>query len=132
MLSMWEGMDQARIGQLVSNLLGNALTHGTPGQPVRIEASVSADRLTISVANAGDPIPPAAMAQLFKPFFRGDVRANAKANGLGLGLHIASMIAEAHGGALTVASSEVETRFTFRMPLFPATAGQDAKGPGPA
>jgi sigma-B regulation protein RsbU (phosphoserine phosphatase) len=106
--------DPARIGQLVSNLLGNAVSHGAPGMPVIVEATTSSDWLTISVANAGDPIQPAAMAQLFKPFFRGNVRASA--NGLGLGLHIASMIAEAHGGTLTVSSTEAETRFTFTMP----------------
>jgi sigma-B regulation protein RsbU (phosphoserine phosphatase) len=106
--------DPARIGQLVSNLLGNAVSHGAPGMPVIVEATTSLDWLTISVANAGDPIQPAAMAQLFKPFFRGNVRASA--NGLGLGLHIASMIAEAHGGTLTVSSTEAETRFTFTMP----------------
>lgn len=105
--------DHARLGQLVSN----ALTHGGPQMPVRVDATASAEWLTISVANGGDPIPPAVMAQLFKPFFRGDDRASA--NGLGLGLHIASMIAEAHGGTLTV--TEIETRFTFRMPAQPAS-----------
>lgn len=109
--------DHGRVAQLVSNLLGNALTHGAPGQPVRVEARSTSEDLTISVANAGDPIPPPAMEQLFQPFFRGNVRASA--NGLGLGLHIASMIAKAHGGTLTVASSAIETRFTFGMPLVP-------------
>jgi sigma-B regulation protein RsbU (phosphoserine phosphatase) len=55
------------------------------------------------------------MERLFQPFFRGEVRRSQ--NGLGLGLHIASEIAKAHGGTLTVESSETETRFTFRMPL---------------
>lgn len=52
--------------------------------------------------------PSAALAQLLKPFGN---------DGLGLGLHIVSMIAEAHGGPLTVASSAEETRFTFLMSL---------------
>lgn len=106
--------DHARIGQLLSNLLGNALTHGAAGKPVTVEASTNADGLQISVANGGDPIPAVAMEHLFRPFFRGDIRASA--NGLGLGLHIASEIAKAHGGTLTVSSSEAETEFTFRMP----------------
>ena len=55
-----------------------------------------------------------ALARLFQPFFRSDVRPNAQ--GLGLGLHIASEIAKAHGGALGVISNADETRFTFRMP----------------
>ncbi|KRD99986.1 PAS domain-containing sensor histidine kinase [Bosea sp. Root381] len=107
--------DHSRVGQLLSNLLGNALTHGAIGQPVRVEVSANANGLELSVANAGDPIPTAAMEHLFQPFFRGDVRQSA--NGLGLGLHIASEIAKAHGGTLTVSSTPDETRFTFRMPL---------------
>lgn len=107
--------DHSRIAQLLSNLLGNALTHGAVGKPIRVEAKADGDGLEIAVANGGDPIPAAALEHLFRPFFRGDVRQSA--TGLGLGLHIASEIAKAHGGTLTVASSEVETRFTFRMPV---------------
>ncbi|MGY4474795.1 MULTISPECIES: sensor histidine kinase [Bradyrhizobium] len=60
------------------------------------------------------------MGKLFEPFFRGN--AHASRQGLGLGLYIASQIATAHGGELTVSSTEEETRFTFRMPLRPATS----------
>jgi sigma-B regulation protein RsbU (phosphoserine phosphatase) len=69
----------------------------------------------IWVANAGPPIPEKAMERLFQPFFRGEVRASQQ--GLGLGLHIASEIARAHGGSLVVHSDEAETRFTLTMPL---------------
>jgi sigma-B regulation protein RsbU (phosphoserine phosphatase) len=55
------------------------------------------------------------MEKLFEPFFRGDVRDSAQ--GLGLGLHIASQIAQAHGGRLDVTSTPAETRFVFTMPL---------------
>ena len=59
--------------------------------------------------------PAGVMKQLFMPFTRGD--AHFTKQGLGLGLFIASEIAKAHQGTLTVASSPEETRFTFRMPL---------------
>ena len=108
-------VDEGRIGQMMSNLLGNALTHGDPKAPVRLHASMSDAQLTLWVANAGKPIPEAAMERLFQPFFRGEVRPSQQ--GLGLGLYIASEIAKAHGGALTVQSNEFETRFTFSMPL---------------
>jgi phosphoserine phosphatase RsbU/P len=107
--------DKVRIAQLVSNLLGNALTHGAADTPISVLAKSDAQVLEISVANAGEPISEKAMERLFQPFFRGEVRHSQQ--GLGLGLHIASEIARAHDGTLTVASSEQETRFTFRMPL---------------
>ncbi|VVC55931.1 protein of unknown function [Beijerinckiaceae bacterium RH AL1] len=55
------------------------------------------------------------MDRLFQPFFRGEVQSSQQ--GLGLGLHISSEIAKAHGGTIAVTSSPVQTRFTFRMPL---------------
>ena len=107
--------DRSRIGQMLSNLLGNALTHGATDKPVQVRASTDHGMFELSVANAGDPIPETAMQQLFHPFFRGQVKTNLQ--GLGLGLHIASEIAKAHDGTLTVKSSNDETRFTFSMPL---------------
>ena len=107
--------DRTRIGQLVSNLIGNALTHGAPDKPVRVGARTEDGIFELWVANAGDPIPEAAMEKLFEPFFRGDVRDSRQ--GLGLGLHIASQIAQAHGGKIAVTSTPEETRFVFTMPL---------------
>jgi signal transduction histidine kinase len=106
--------DPSRFGQMVSNLLANGLTHGDPDTPVRIQASTAGGQLELSVVNGGNPIPPEAMGRLFQPFFRGEARPSQQ--GLGLGLHIASEIAKAHGGAIEVASTDKETRFTFQMP----------------
>lgn len=107
--------DRIRIGQLVSNLVGNALSHGATNEPVRVRAVTEDGLFKLSVANGGEPIPEAAMEKLFEPFFRGEVRASRQ--GLGLGLHIASQIAKAHEGSLNVTSTAEETRFTFVMPL---------------
>jgi sigma-B regulation protein RsbU (phosphoserine phosphatase) len=107
--------DRGRVGQLLSNLLGNALTHGAKDQPVRVKAQTVAGTLVVTVSNGGTPISAETQALLFQPFFRGQVRSNR--DGLGLGLHIASEIAKAHGGTLEVVSSEEETCFTFTMPL---------------
>jgi signal transduction histidine kinase len=107
--------DPQRIGQLFSNLLGNAVTHGSKDKPIVARATTDNGVFELSVTNAGDPIPPATMAQLFQPFFRGTVKKPLQ--GLGLGLFIASEIARAHGGTLDVTSVDDETRFSFRMPI---------------
>jgi sigma-B regulation protein RsbU (phosphoserine phosphatase) len=107
--------DRGRIGQLVSNLVGNAIAHGASNVPVGVRAATEEGQFKLSVANGGQPIPESAIERLFEPFFRGEVRASRQ--GLGLGLHIASQIAKAHEGTLTVTSTPEETRFTFAMPL---------------
>lgn len=107
--------DRTRIGQLVSNLIGNALSHGASNEPVSVRAETEGGLFKLSVANAGEPIPEAAIEKLFEPFFRGKVRASRQ--GLGLGLYIASQIAKAHEGTLTVTSTPEETRFDLVIPL---------------
>jgi sigma-B regulation protein RsbU (phosphoserine phosphatase) len=107
--------DRSRIGQLVSNLVGNAVTHGASDRPILVHASTENGLFRLRVCNGGERIPEEAMTRLFEPFFRGEVRASRQ--GLGLGLHIASQIAKAHEGTLTVTSTETETCFIFVMPL---------------
>jgi phosphoserine phosphatase RsbU/P len=107
--------DRGRIGQLVSNVVGNALTHGAANEPVRVSAATEEGLFRFSVVNRGEPISEAAIERLFEPFFRGEVRKSGQ--GLGLGLYIASQIAKAHEGTLTVTSTPDETRFTFVMPI---------------
>lgn len=105
--------DTGRIGQLVSNLLGNAMVHGDPGEPVTLDATTPAPgALEIAVCNKGNPIPPASMKKLFDPFERNGA---AGKQGLGLGLYIASEIAKAHGGTIDVTCEDVIC-FSFRMP----------------
>lgn len=106
--------DPDRIAQLMSNLLANALAHGDPVQPVRVSAALVEDEFELAVANGGRPIPESIRPRLFQPFNRRDTPEVRE--GLGLGLYIASQIAVAHGGGLTVASDDAETRFVFRMP----------------
>jgi sigma-B regulation protein RsbU (phosphoserine phosphatase) len=110
-------VDHARIAQMFSNLLGNAISHGAEDRPIVVEATVADGHFQLAVANAGEPISQAAMDRLFQPFYRGEVRPSMQ--GLGLGLYIASQIAEAHGGRIDVKSDAEETRFIFRMPLEP-------------
>jgi signal transduction histidine kinase len=106
--------DLARIGQLVSNLVGNAIDHGAPDQPIQVIAATQDGWFEFSVTNAGEQIPPASLAHIFDPYARGAHRPSRQ--GLGLGLYISNEIAKAHGGTLGVISTRDQTSFTFRMP----------------
>jgi len=116
--------DRARMAQLLSNLVANALTHSASDEPIAVRAATLDGSFELSVANKGEPIPLATLERLFQPFFR--VAARPSQQGLGLGLYIASEIARAHGGSLEVTSDQEETRFTFRMPFVHRV--QDARG----
>lgn len=108
--------DKGRVQQLLSNLLGNALTHGAADQPVTVAASLQGADLVLSVANAGKPIDAENLAQVFEPYWR--PHTDRPGGGLGLGLYISAQIAKAHGGAMAVRSSEAQgTVFTATLPL---------------
>jgi signal transduction histidine kinase len=111
--------DGARIAQLISNLLGNAIAHGDATRPILVRAATDAGAFELSVANSGKKISEETMRHLFKPFYRDKIRATTQGpgQGLGLGLYIADQIARAHGGTIEVSSTDEETRFTFRMPV---------------
>ena len=108
--------DRRRLSQLLANLLVNATTHGAARAPIDVAADIVDGALVVSVANEGTPIADADRARLFQPYVR--VAPGDGQGGLGLGLYIAAEIARAHGGTLTVQSSEADgTRFVFRMPV---------------
>ncbi|WP_074256131.1 ATP-binding protein [Vannielia litorea] len=102
--------DPDRIGQVVSNLLSNAITHGTPGSPVRISAGSQSDFTFVEVENEGQAIDREAQQVLFSPFRR----ANDRSKGLGLGLHIASSIAKVHGGPVDRCQRGADDQFQAR------------------
>lgn len=105
--------DGHRIAQLLSNLLKNAIVHGSPSEPVLLRVISTPDVFQMAVTNFGPQIPPEIQAQLFKPFWQGSNCGSKK--GLGLGLYIASEIARSHGGRLEVASSAGQTTFTYQV-----------------
>lgn len=107
--------DATRIAQLFSNLLGNALTHGSSDSHVQAKACCHDNFFTLSVTNTGEPIPHTALENLFKPFSKGQTKPGQQ--GLGLGLYIAHEIAQAHRGTLKVTSNSEQTCFTLQIPL---------------
>ena len=106
--------DLERIQQLLSNLLANALSHGTPDTPVRVRAWLAGQDVVIEVHNDGEPIPADRLGKVFEPFWR----RTAAREGLGLGLYICSQIAKSHRGRLTVESADEQgTTFVSRLPI---------------
>jgi len=108
--------DLGRLQQVASNLLANAVTHGSPHSPIEISARDDETDLVLEVWNAGEPIPAQSIDKIFEPFWRHSV--SGSRHGLGLGLHICSQIVRAHDGRMSVTSTrEGGTRFTARLPL---------------
>lgn len=108
--------DAARLTQLVSNLVRNAIQHGDAASPVTVSAISVEDSVLLKVHNFGEPIPEPLLAHIFEPLKRGISRAEKRDN-LGLGLYIARTIALAHHGAIRVESSrEGGTAFTVSLP----------------
>ncbi|SHF33710.1 GAF domain-containing sensor histidine kinase [Chryseobacterium takakiae] len=105
--------DYKRIAQLFSNLLGNAITHGSKAYPIHVIAKSESNFFELCVINKGEKISAETEKQLFKPFSRGKVHKGRE--GLGLGLYIASKIANAHNGRILVNSTDKETCFTFQF-----------------
>jgi len=108
--------DSDRLAQVVSNLVGNALTHGQTDTEVRIEADGTlADQVVICVANTGS-IPADVIPHIFEPFRAGQ-RERGHSEGLGLGLYIVQQIVQAHGGKVAVRSGDSnQTAFTVTVP----------------
>ena len=110
--------DAGRMGQLLSNLLENAILYGEPGKPVTVILTAEAGHVAFSVHNFGQPIPLQDRKRIFEPRTRGPrTGAGASLQGMGLGLYICREIVRSHGGTLAVRSSEGEgTTFFGRLP----------------
>jgi signal transduction histidine kinase len=108
-------LDRTRVAQLMSNLVGNAVQHGPPEEPVDVLVQGDGDQVRFSVTNRGEPIPPELMSRLFHPYVRAE--GSRPRAGLGLGLYIAAEIARSHGGSLEAASTaEDGTTFAAVLP----------------
>ena len=107
--------DAARLGQLASNLLGNAIQHGDLASGIDCSLDGSRDdAVFVSIVNGGT-IPPDVLPHIFDPF-RSREAHRSRGEGLGLGLYIVDQIARAHGGHVTVRSDEQRTSFRVALP----------------
>jgi signal transduction histidine kinase len=109
--------DAARLRQVLSNLAGNAIEHGDGGA-IEVLAKDEGSKVLLAVRNRGPVIAPAALPTLFDPFVRAPSSESKKRRGgIGLGLYIARAVVTAHGGTISVASTEATgTVFTVRLP----------------
>ncbi len=113
--------DSGRLGQAVSNLCGNAAQHGSANAPIDVAARGEAERVVVTVHNAGSPIPPDRLEDIFDPFKQlepGSTRPH-DARSIGLGLYIVKAIVTAHDGTIDVESNERGTTFTVSLPRAP-------------
>lgn len=109
----WDADGLARV---FSNLVGNALKHGRQDAPVRVEVDATGAVVRCLVCNLGPPISAALLPNLFDPFCQGHVGGSGASDGLGLGLFIAQQIVVAHGGRISVRSSDDQgTQVSFDL-----------------
>lgn len=113
--------DEARLGQVFSNLIGNAVQYSYKGSSISVVVVGISDEIEISVHNEGNPIPADKMGRIFDALTRGTAEGAEQvgSTNLGLGLYITKKIVTSHKGAISVASSENEgTTFTVKLPRF--------------
>jgi signal transduction histidine kinase len=112
--------DAGRMGQLLSNLLANAISYGARDEPITVCMWENQAEVCFSVHNSGPHIPPEEQQRIFKPLVRGtgtDKLERREPGGLGLGLYICQEIVRAHGGTLAVKSAQATgTSFTVKLP----------------
>lgn len=117
--------DPARLEQVLANLLDNAILHGA--DPIRLTLRDEGTKVVAEVHSRGAPISADLLPGIFEPFHG---RPRSRTEGLGLGLYIVHEIVRAHGGSITVRSSEQEgTTFAARWPRHPPAAPASRESP---
>jgi len=110
--------DPTRVGQVLDNLIGNALRYTPPGGHVELSLAVEGALVAISVSDDGPGLSPEQAARVFERFYRAEPSRSRDAGGSGLGLAITKSLVEAMGGTIAVSSPSPGggTRFTVRLP----------------
>jgi two-component system OmpR family sensor kinase len=110
--------DEARLRQILANLVNNAITHTPDSATVEIRLATTPAHVTVSVTDTGSGFPPEVLSKVFDRFYRADPGRARDHGGSGLGLAIVKSLTEAHGGSVTCTSTCGEgTTFTVTLPL---------------
>ncbi|MFB9070682.1 sensor histidine kinase [Citricoccus parietis] len=110
-------MDRARMEQVLSNLVDNALRHTPAGGRVTVGLAEREEDVVFTVTDTGDGIPPEDLGRIFMRFYRVGEGREARPAGSGLGLAISKALVQAQGGTLTASSSGPGqgSEFTVRL-----------------
>ena len=109
--------DAARLEQVLSNLIGNAIKYSPTGGAVRVTGRVLPDEVIVSVSDEGIGIPVEEQARIFERFYRVDDALSRRTAGSGLGLYLAKAVIDAHGGRIWVESAPGHgASFSFALP----------------
>jgi two-component system OmpR family sensor kinase len=118
--------DEARLRQVVDNLLGNVRDHTPPGTPATVSVRTEGSVAVLQVADRGPGFPPGVEDRVFERFYRGDPSRARASGGTGLGLAIVAAVVAAHGGTVTAGATEGGgATVTVRLPLAAAGPGAD-------
>jgi len=110
--------DDARLHQVVANLLANARVHTPAGTTVTLSLDTDADTVVLRVADDGPGIPVELQAEVFERFARGDTSRSHVDGSTGLGLAIVAAVVRAHNGSIRLISEAGSTEFTVRLPMY--------------
>jgi two-component system phosphate regulon sensor histidine kinase PhoR len=122
--------EEERLGQVLVNLLHNAVKFSPNGGTVTVRVTVGGDEVLTAVEDHGIGIPRPALARIFERFYKVDRARVRSGGGTGLGLSIARHVIAQHGGRIWVESREGQgSTFTFAVPLASSTEGQSATIP---
>jgi signal transduction histidine kinase len=114
---VWVDADRARIEQVFSNLLDNALKFTPPGRRINVSVGPEGDQAVLRVADEGEGLAPEATERVFDLFVQGERGLDRAAGGLGLGLALVKRLTELHGGKVTATSPGRGQGATFTVTL---------------
>ncbi|HEY7820252.1 MAG TPA: ATP-binding protein, partial [Vicinamibacteria bacterium] len=129
----WIDVDEVRMEQIISNLVGNAAKYTPPGGSIRISVKAEKDSVVLEVEDNGIGIPEDLLPRVFDLFVQGARNLDRSEGGLGIGLSIVKRLAELHGGSISAFSAGPGrgSLFRVRLPAMVApAAGREKKEPG--
>ena len=114
-------IDKLRVRLLITNLLNNAIRHGED-KPIEVDISFAGKSVILKVTDHGEGIPEEHLSNISEPFYRADSSRQRNTGGFGLGLYLCKLIAQAHGGELTIGSkvgkgSEFKVSLPCHLPI---------------